>query len=464
MDYTKEYSQKCVSAEKAVKVIESGDIVDYGSFNGKPVACDAALAERHNELRDVSVYAAVTVPPVPEVSKYTESFTYSDWHWTKLTRMLGFHGRPFYAPILYQRAPFLHRNSRPRSYRSVYYDHPDAGNVKSIAIVQAGPMDRFGYLNFGPQCSHTCACVDTADVVIVEVNKNQPKCIGVENSVHISKIDYIVEAPDNQFLFASPGEKHSEVDRQIAHHIMRYIHDGCCIQLGIGGMPNLVGEMIAESDLKNLGGHTEMFVDAFVKMIEAGKMNGSKKNIDHDLCAYTFALGSQEMYDFMDNNQGLMAYPVDYTNNDEIIGQIDNFVSINNALQVDLFTQVNAESLVIDGRYQQISGNGGMLDFVMGSHKSYRGRSFICMASTYTDSEGRAQSRIVPSFEPGTIVTVPRQAVDFIVTEYGAERMQACSTWMRAEKLINISHPDFRDDLIKKAEEMKIWRRTNKIE
>lgn len=360
-------------------------------------------------------------------------------------------------------APFLHRNARPRSYRSVYYDRPDANDVKSIAILQTGPMDKYGYFNFGPQCSHTCACVDTADIVIVEVNPNQPKCIGVENSVHLSKIHHIVEAPEGQQLFPMPGDKHSEVDMQIANHIMRYIHDGCCIQLGIGGMPNLVGEMIAESDLKNLGGHTEMFVDAFVKMIEAGKMNGSKKNIDHDLCAYTFALGSQYMYEFMDNNPGLIAYPVDYTNNDEIIGQIDNFVSINNALQVDLFTQVNAESMVTDGRHQQISGNGGMLDFVMGSHKSYRGRSFICMSSTFTDKDGNVQSRITPNFEPGTIVTVPRQAVDFIVTEYGAERMQACSTWMRAEKLINIAHPDFRDDLIKKADEFKIWRRSNKI-
>jgi acyl-CoA hydrolase len=260
-----------------------------------------------------------------------------------------------------------------------------------------------------------------------------------------------------------PADLHTDVDRQIADHIMRYIDDGCCIQLGIGGMPNLVGEMIADSDLKNLGGHTEMFVDAFVKMIASGKMNGSRKNIDHDLCSYTFALGSKMMYDFMDDNPGLIAYPVDYTNNESIISEIDNFVSVNNALQVDLFSQVNAESLVINGVPQQISGNGGMLDFVMGAFRSQGGRSFICLSSTYKDSEGKMQSRILPSFEPGTIVTVPRQAVDFIVTEYGAVRLAACPTWMRAEKLISIAHPDFRDDLIKSAEKMNIWRKTNKI-
>ena len=463
MNLNAEYSDKLKQAGDVAKVVNSGDVIDYGSFNGKPVVLDQALAARNSELRDVSIFATVTVPPLPEVSKYPDSFIYSDWHWSKLTRMLQFVGNPYYSPIIYQRAPYYHRHSKPRSYRSWYYnDEEKKGDVKVIAMLRVGPMDEHGYFNYGPQCSHSCACVDTADIVVVEVNKNMPRCLGVEEAVHISRIDHIVEAPDDQMLFAAPQPEHSEVDVKIANHIMNYLHDGCCIQLGIGSMPALVGDMIAESDLKNLGGHTEMFVDAFVKMIESGRMNGSKKNIDHDMVAYTFALGSQEMYSFLNNNPGVIAYPVDYTNNDSIIGQIDNFVSINNALQVDLFSQVNAESLVIGGRHQQISGNGGMLDFVMGSHKSHRGRSFVCFSSTYKDNEGNIQSRIVPTFEAGTIVTVPRQAVDFIVTEYGAVRLAACSTWMRAEKLVSIAHPDFRDGLIKKAEEMKIWRQSNK--
>lgn len=464
MNYQEEYKSRLTTADEAVKVIKSGDVVDYGSFNGKPVLCDRALSKRSGELKDVSIYATVTVPPVPEVASFPESFTYIDWHWSKLTRLLEFKGEPYYSPMLYQRAPFYHRHNKPRSYRSnVYLEPQKSQSVKVVAILQVGPMDRYGYFNFGPQCSHTCACIDTADIVIIEVNRNQPNCLGVENSVHISKIDYIVEAPDDQHLFCAPAASHSGIDSLIAGHIMNFISNGCCIQLGIGSMPNLVGEMIADSDLKNLGGHTEMFVDAFVKMIETGRMNGSKKNIDHNLCAYTFALGSKKMYDFIDNNPGLMACPVDYTNSDETIGSIDNFVSINNALQIDLYSQVNAECLVKDGVAQQISGNGGMLDFVMGAHKSYRGRSFICFSSTYTDSSGNVHSRILPTFEPGTIVTVPRQAVDFVVTEYGAVRLAACPTWMRAEKLISIAHPDFRDDLIKEAERMKIWRRTNRI-
>jgi len=464
MDYCKQYNEKLATADKAVKIINSGDVVDYGSFNGKPVLCDRALAKRAGELRDVSIYSTVTVPPAPEVASYPESFTYIDWHWSKLTRLLEFKGRPFYSPMLYQRAPFYHRHNKPRSYRGInYLDKSSSEKVKVVAILQVGPMDRYGYFNFGPQCSHTCACIDTADYVIIEVNKNQPNCLGVENSVHVSKIDSIVEAPDNQMLFCAPTARHTEIDKMIADHIMNFISDGSCLQLGIGALPNLIGEMIADSDLKNLGGHTEMFVDAFVKMIETGRMNGSRKNIDHNLCSYTFALGSQKMYDFIDNNPGLIACPVDYTNSDEIIGRLDNFVSINNALQIDLYSQVNAECIINDGVMQQISGNGGMLDFVMGAHKSKRGRSFICFSSTYSDTEGTVHSRILPVFEPGTIVTVPRQAVDFVVTEYGAVRLAACPTWMRAEKLISIAHPDFREELIKEADRMKIWRRSNKI-
>jgi acyl-CoA hydrolase len=248
------------------------------------------------------------------------------------------------------------------------------------------------------------------------------------------------------------------VDEQIAQHIMKYIHDGCCIQLGIGGMPNLVGKLIADSDLKNLGGHTEMFVDAYVDMIESGKMNGSKKTIDRYKCAYTFAIGSQRMYDFMHNNPALASYPVGYTNDPRVIAQIDDMVSINNAIQVDLFSQVNAESLGTS----QVSGNGGMWDFVLGAQWARRGKSFICLSSTYTDSNGKMHSRITPQLPLGSIVTIPRQMVDYIVTEYGAAKLTLCSTWARAEKIIGIAHPEFKEELIQAAEKMKIWRRSNK--
>ena len=469
MSFTQEYQDKRISAAEAVQSVNSGDIVDYGFFNGKPVLLDQALAARAAGLRDVSIFAAVTVPPIPEVINHPESFKYIDWQWSKLTRILHTHaGTAYYCPIMYHRGPFYYRelltqdaseNLAP-SFRSVYYDDPvKAGEVKVVAMIQVGPMDAAGYFNFGLQNSETSAKFGAADLVIVEVNANMPTCLGgSEESIHISRVHHVVEAPSEQKLFDALQVAPSAVDEQIARHIMKYIYDGCCIQLGIGGMPNMVGKLIADSDLKNLGGHTEMFVDAYVDMILSGKMNGSKKRIDRFKCAYTFAIGSQRMYDFMHNNPALASYPVNYTNDPRVIAQIDDMVSINNAIQVDLFSQVNAESSGIG----QVSGNGGMWDFVLGAQWARKGKSFICLSSTHTDANGKIHSRITPQLPQGSIVTIPRQMVDYIVTEYGAVKLTACPTWIRAEKIISIAHPDFRDDLIKEAEKMRIWRRSNK--
>jgi len=443
--YKEEYRRKLSSAEDAVKVVKSGDIVDYGFFNGKPVVCDQALARR-TELRDVKVYSAVTLPPVPEVAKLKDNFTYHDWQFSKISRVLQSYGLAYYSPILYHQAPSL--------YRDQIAPH------RNVAISAVCPMDRHGWFNLGPQNSETMANIEVADYVIVEVNKNMPVCLGgAEEAVHISQVDFIVEAPDDQFLPDIPGAEPSEDDKAIASHIMNYLHDGCCIQLGIGGMPNAVGKMIANSDLKNLGGHTEMVVDAYIDMIESGRLNGFAKQIDRNRLAYTFAIGSQKLYDFMDNNPIFASYPVNYTNEPRVIGQIDNMMSICNCVEVDLYSQVNGES----SGPVQISGNGGMWDFVLGAQFSKGGKSFLCLTSTYKDKDGNLQSRIVPTFAPGSITTVPRQQVDYIVTEFGAAQMRAKPTWQRAELLIELAHPDFRDILIKDAQALNIWRKTNKI-
>jgi len=446
MGYEQEYKEKLVSADEAVKVVKSDTFVDWGFFNGKPLLLDQAMARRHEELRNVSIYTAVSIPPIPEVCKYPESFIYHDWQWSKVTRMIKQSVPVYYSPILYHQGPFWYRNG--------LVPH------KSVAMIRVAPMDNYGYFNIGPQNSETMAKCEMADIVIVEVLKSMPVCLGGEQeSIHISMVDYIVEAPDDHVLPNLPGAEPSDIDIKIANHIMNYIYDGCCIQLGIGGMPNAVGTQIADSDLKNLGGHTEMFVDAYVDMIESGRMNGALKEIDRRRVTYTFALGSTRMYEYLHNNPTCASYCVDYTNDPRIISTLSNFVSINNAVQVDLYSQVNAES---DG-FKQISGNGGMWDFVLGSQWSEGGQSFICLMSTYKDSFGNLQSRIVPTFTPGSITTIPRQMVDYIVTEYGVEQMRGKSTWQRAEKIIGLAHPDFRDDLIKDADRMGIWRQSNKI-
>lgn len=251
----------------------------------------------------------------------------------------------------------------------------------------------------------------------------------------------------------------TEIDEKIANLIVKEIRDGSCIQLGIGGMPNAVGKCIAQSDLKHLGVHTEMYADAFMEMTLAGKIDGSRKNFDIGRQTYSFAMGSKELYDFMDNNPICKSAPVDYTNSIKVISSLDNFISINNAVNIDLFGQVNSETA---GR-RHISGAGGQLDFVMGAYLSEGGKSFICCSSTKLAKDGTLKSRILPTLDDGSVVTATRANVHYLVTEYGIINLKGLSTWERCEAIISIAHPNFRDDLIKHAQDLGIWKRTNKI-
>ena len=287
-----------------------------------------------------------------------------------------------------------------------------------------------------------------------------PWVFGLTGSeINIKDVDYVVESEAHPVAELGGGNAEpSAVDTAVANLVVPEIPNGACLQLGIGGMPNTIGSMIAQSDLHDLAVHTEMYVDGFVDMAMAGKITGKYKNIDKGRQVYAFAAGSKKLYDYMDRNPEVMAAPVDYTNDPFIIKQIDNFISINNAIDMDLFGQINAES----AGTRHISGTGGQLDFVMGAYLSKGGKSFVCMSSTVTGKDGVTKSRIVPTLTNGSIVTDPRTCCHYIVTEYGMVNMKGLSTWERAEKLIGIAHPDFRDQLIADAEKMHIWRRSNK--
>lgn len=442
--YLDMYKSKLVSPEKAVSVVKSGDWVEWGSFACRPIVLDRALAQRKDELQDVKVRAVCTVYGVPEIVKADptrEHFCYNNWHFSVIDRKLSDKGLCSYVPQLYREAVGYFNN----------YVHVD------VAMLQVTPMDQHGYFNFGAAVSHAYATCENAKIVILEVNENMPRALGGSSeAIHISEVDFIVEG-ENTPLQQTPTATFSEEDRMIANYIMDEIEDGSCIQLGIGGMPNVVGKMLAESDLKDLGVHTEMFVDAFVDMYEAGALTGRKKNIDRCKIVYTFALGSQKLYDFINNNPMCAAYPVNYTNNPNIIAQNDRVVSINNAVEVDLFGQVNSETAGV----RQISGTGGQIDFIDGAYNSKGGKSFICLSSTYKDKSGKNISRIKPFLSNGSISTTHRAAVQYIITEYGKAVLKAKTTWQRAEALISIAHPDFRDELIKEAERNGIWRRSN---
>lgn len=441
-----EYNSKLITAEQAASKVKSGDWIDYGWCIGHTYDIDRAIAARAAELSDVNVRGGVTLrmPEIFKIENPGEHFTWNSWHYTGIDRKIAEELKcGYYCPIRYSEIP--------RYYRE---------NVAPIAVAmcQVAPMDKHEFFNFGPQASHQMATFERSKIKIVEVNQNLPRCLGgFEESIHISKVDFIVEGsnpPLPQLACALP----TEVDQKVAKLILEEIPNGACLQLGIGGMPNAVGMMIAESDLKDLGVHTEMYVDAFLDIYKAGKITGAKKSIDRFRQAFAFGAGTESLYEFIDDNPEVASYSVNYTNDPYIIGRLDNFMSINNAVEVDLFGQVCSESSGI----RHISGTGGQLDFVMGAYLSKGGKSFICMSSTY-GKKGSLHSRISPTLKNGSIVTDSRTTTHYVVTEFGLVNLKGMSTWQRAEALISIAHPDFRDQLIKDAEEMGIWKRSKRI-
>lgn len=446
MDFSQEYAQKLVSANEAVKIIKSGDWVDYGWCTNTADALDKALARRTDELYDIKLRGGILLKPLAVFAREDagEHFCWNSWHMSAIERRMIANGYAYYSPIRYSELPRYYRDS----------DYPD-----DVAMFQVAPMDTDGYFNFGPNASHLGAMCERAKHIIVEVNQNMPRCLGGTGcGVHISDVTYIVEGENPPIGEIRTDAPVSKVDKTVARLIVDEIPNGACLQLGIGSMPNAVGMLIAESDLKNLGVHTEMYVDAFVDIANAGKINGSKKNIDRGRQTYAFGAGTKKIYDYMNENPQLFSAPVDYTNDIRSIAALDNFISINNAVDIDLFGQISAESAGI----RHISGAGGQLDFVLGAYLSKGGKGFICLSSTFTDKEGNLKSRIRPTLVNGSIVTGTRANTHFVVTEYGKVNLKGLSVWQRAEALISVAHPDFRDELIAEAEKMHIWRRSNK--
>ena len=447
MDFKASYQQKLATPEQAAALVKSGDWVDYGWTTGTPVAVDAAIAKRLPELKDVKFRGGILmwVPEIFKIENPAEHFTWNSWHMGGIERKAVAQGFSYYCPIRY--------SELPRYYRDMPED-------VDVAVFQVAPMDNHGYFNFGPNASHMAAVCERSKKVIVEVNKNMPVCLGgSEVGVHIDDVDMIVEGDSPAIAQMGGGAAPTDVDQAVAKLIVEQIPNGACLQLGIGGMPNAVGTMIAQSDLKDLGVHTEMYVDAFVDISMAGKITGAHKQIDKGRQTYAFGAGTQKLYDFLDGNPACMSAPVDYTNDIRSISALDNFISINNAVDIDLFGQVNAESAGI----KNISGAGGQLDFVLGAYLSHGGKSFICMSSSFMDKKtGQLQSRIRPTLANGSIVTDTRANVQYFVTEYGMVNLKGLSTWQKAEALISVAHPDFREQLIQEAEKMHIWRRSNK--
>ena len=442
MTYAEEYRAKLVTPEVAVQTVRSGDWVEYGQFAAQAVTLDKALAARKDELRDVKIRATTRILGVPEVVRVdptAEHFAYHNLHFSGFDRKLHDQGLCWFVPILYHEVP--------RYYRECCQ--------VDVAMLATAPMNQDGYFNFSLSNSFSKAICDRAKTVILEVNTELPVCLGGrEESVHLSEVDLVVEA--DWKVPELPAATPSDVEQRIARLIMGEIEDGSCLQLGIGGMPNAVGSMIAQSGLKGLGIHTEMLCDSMVELAETGRVTGARKTLDRFKIVYTFCLGTKRAYDFVNQNPGCASYSVDYTNDPFVIAQNEKVVAINNCVEMDLFGQVCSES----SGTRQISGTGGQVDFTYGAYRSRGGKAFLCMSSTY-DRKGAVVSRIKPLLTGGAIVTVPRSFVSYVVTEYGMANLKGMSTWQRAEAIISLAHPAFRGDLIQEAERMGIWRRSS---
>lgn len=437
------YRNKLRSAQEAVKAVKSGDWVFYSHFAMFPYELDHALAQRVGEMEQVSVVVSTAMHPaqVASLDPERKTFTYYSTFFSANDRKLAKEGLCYYVPGTFR--------EEPDRIRQGYYPRPN------VAMVKTTTMDAHGFFNFGTSCSYIGAAVEAADLVIVEVNEAVPRCLGGHTEcVHISKVDFIVEAGNTPLPEVHrPTPKDEDVS--IAEHVVREIHDGACLQLGIGAVPNTIGHLIAESDLKDLGVHSEMMCDAFLELYRRGKITNRRKYLNQNKMVYTFAMGSRDLYEFLHDNPACATFPVDYTNAAENIARNDNMISINNALQVDLYGQVCSEAL----RGRQISGTGGQFDFTVGATLSKGGKAFICLHSTRMIGEKRV-SRIVPEIQG--ICTVPRSWTFYVVTEYGAVCLKGKSTWEIAEAVISIAHPDFREELIKEADKRGIWRKSNR--
>ena len=443
MDFMSEYRAKLRTPEEAVQAVKSGDWVDYTSNVCFPTLLDAALAKRKEELTDVKIRGNLLFGPIRtvECDPDREHFIYNSWHCSGYERKLCDRGLCNYIPMIFRNV-------------TAYYRHFLTVNVAMMCVT---PMDKHGYFNLSCAGGIARGILETADIVILEVNENLPRIFGgFDESIHISEVDYVVEGPHEplpQFPIAKPTEE----DVKIADLIVPHIVDGATLQLGIGGMPNVVGARLAQSDVRDLGMHTELCGDAYYELYKAVKLTNRRKTIQRSKGVTGIVFGSQALYDWADQNPGLVVEPLEYVNAPETIAQLDNMISINNCIAVDLYGQVCAESAGL----RHISGTGGQLDYLTGAAMARGGKAFICMTSSFVDASGTRRSRVLPHFN-GDIVTDPRSQAYYIVTEYGVANLAGRSTWERAELLVSIAHPDFREELIAAAEKQNIWRRSNR--
>ena len=440
------YAEKLATAEQVAALVKDGMWVDFGAVQ-MPRAFDRALAQRAGELKDVKVRMIGHLTPLEIMKADPEgkSFWTGNWH------ILG-HTRTYIAQNRGTHIPY-NFGETARYYR-------DSLDV-DIAVQIVTPMDKHGYFNFGPLCNFKKAVFQKAKTVVVEVVEDMPWCYGgYDECIHISDVDYVIENKTDK-LITIPSPPVTDTDKKIAGLVADMIpKDGPCLQIGIGGLPDTVLRLLADSGARDIGIHTEMVTEAIMELHEAGLITGKKKTFLPEKIVWAFSIGSRKLYDWIDHNPALAMYPVEFTNDPNIIAMNRDLISINACLGVDLQGQVSSESI----GPAQYSGTGGQLAFVRGAYYrnttgqqslGYPGnKSILAFYSTYTDSSGKLHTRVKPTLPPGEIVTVPRVDVSYLVTEYGVAYLKGLSIPERVLAIVNLAHPDFRDELLEEARKM----------
>jgi acyl-CoA hydrolase len=429
-------SAKRISPEAAAALVKSGDWIDYGAGAVQPIAFDRALAARARELRGVKIRANFTPLPraVLEADRTGESFTWLSWHMSVYDRAFSDLGLAHYIPMNFGEAPDYYRRFLP---------------PVDLICVQAAPMGG-GWLNFGIAATYLRAIMERAKCIVIEENEALPVMFGSENAIHESDVQFVIPgtgAPPPEL----PNPETTDVDRAVARRIAERIRDGACLQIGVGGMPNAVCAQLDDAGVRDLGIHTELLTESMLELYEAGVITGARKQSNRGQMVCTFAGGSRRLYAFAHRNPAVQSFAVDYTNAVDVIARNDDVVAINSTTQIDLQGQAASES----AGHRHISGTGGQVQFVRGAYQSRGGQAFLCLPSTH-EKKGVRQSRIVTTLTPGNIVTTPRTDVMYVVTEYGCVNLKGLSVPERAQAIIGLAHPDFREGLEREARALKL--------
>ncbi len=420
MRWIEKYNRLRMSAEQAVSLIKSGDKVFSSGNAATPYELLQALAERSDELHDIDVYHLLLMGDDPLTAAKREGrFRHKSLFVGPADRKAVNEGKADYIPIFLYEIPDLFRSQI----------------ALDVALIQTSPPDEHGFLSLGVETAATRAAAETAKTVIALVNDQMPRALG-DCFIHVSRINAIVET--SQKLPELISKPFTEVEKRIAEHITTLIEDNTTLQLGIGGIPNAVLALL--KDRKDIGIHTEMASDALVDAIESGVVTNRMKNFHNGKVIATFALGTQRLYDFIDNNPVFEFHPVDHTNDPFVVAQNEGIVAINSAVEVDITGQVCSDSI----GYRIYSGFGGQVDFIRGAARSRGGKPIIALPSTTRDGK---ISRIVAHLKEGAGVVTSRGDVHYIVTEYGIAYLHGKSLRERVEALIAITHPDFRSEL-----------------